>query len=91
MDAHAEVAARPQRARESTLMTIEEVAEFLRFHPATVYRLVRKGGLPAVKVGKQWRLDSETLAEWLRENTTGRSNDEGAQARHSSFGPNDLH
>ena len=53
------------------MMTIEEVAEYLRVHPSTVYRLVRKEALPAVKIGKQWRVGSEALAEWLRERTTG--------------------
>ena len=64
---------RSRRARKSALMTIEEVAEYLRFHPSTVYRLVRQGVLPAVKVGKQWRVNREALEEWLRENTTSGS------------------
>ncbi len=74
MDAHAEAAPRPHESIRSTLMTIEEVAEYLRFHPSTVYRLVRQGGLPAVKVGKQWRFDRQALEEWLRANTTTSNN-----------------
>lgn len=54
-----------------TLMTIEEVAECLRVHPSTVYRLVRQRVIPAVKIGKQWRVDSQTLEDWLSENATG--------------------
>ncbi len=50
-------------------MTVEEAAQYLRLHPSTVYRLVRLSKLPAVKVGKQWRLDRETLEDWLRANT----------------------
>ena len=71
MDAHKDAASRSRRARKSNLMTIEEVAEYLRVHTSTVYRLVRQGALPAVKIGKQWRVDRETLAEWLRESATG--------------------
>ena len=78
MDAHLNTAARPENDKKSTLMTIEEAAQYLRFHPSTVYRLARLGKLPAVKVGKQWRLDRETLERWLRSNTTdGRNNDLG--------------
>lgn len=74
MSAYAEVATRSHEPRKRTLLTIEEVAEYLRFHPSTVYRLVRKGTLPAVKVGKQWRFDSQILEEWLRANTIGENN-----------------
>ena len=70
---HGSATSRSRRARKSALMTIEEVAEYLRFHPSTVYRLVRQGVLPAVKVGKQWRVNREALEEWLRENTTSGS------------------
>ena len=74
MDAHAEAAPRPHESTRSTLMTIEEVAEYLRFHPSTVYRLVRQGRLPAVKVGKQWRFHRQALEDWLRANTTTGNN-----------------
>ena len=71
MDAHDEAASRSRSEEKSALMTIEEVAEYLRVHPSTVYRLVRQGSLPAVKIGKQWRVDREALEEWLRGRTTG--------------------
>jgi excisionase family DNA binding protein len=48
------------------LMTIEEAADYLRFHASTVYRLARQGAIPAVKVGKQWRIHRPTLEEWVR-------------------------
>jgi excisionase family DNA binding protein len=50
----------------ATVMTVEEAAEYLRFHPSTVYRLARSGQLPARKVGKQWRLHRESIDRWLR-------------------------
>lgn len=50
----------------SGLMTIEEAADYLRFHASTVYRLARQGAIPAVKVGKQWRIDRQTLEDWVR-------------------------
>ena len=87
MDAHDEAASRSQSEEKSTLMTIEEVAEYLRFHPSTVYRLVRQRALPAVKVGKQWRISRELLEEWLRANTIGESKNPGADVRRASFEP----
>ena len=37
-------------------LTIEEVAEKLKMSTITVYRMARKGQLPAVKFGKVWRI-----------------------------------
>ncbi len=38
------------------LLTVEEAAAYLRVTPPTVYRLLRAGKLPGVKVGRQWRV-----------------------------------
>ena len=66
MDADRGAATRPEDGAKGQLMTIEEAAQYLRFHPSTVYRLARRGKLPAVKVGKQWRLDREALDKQLQ-------------------------
>ncbi|HLC51642.1 MAG TPA: helix-turn-helix domain-containing protein [Candidatus Nanoarchaeia archaeon] len=44
-------------------LTIEEVAEKLKMSTITVYRMARKGQLPAVKFGKVWRISSLKLSE----------------------------
>jgi excisionase family DNA binding protein len=44
-------------------LTIEEVARKLRVNKATVYRLARKGKIPAFKFGKAWRISSVKLEE----------------------------
>lgn len=41
--------------------TIEEVSKRLRVNKATVYRLARKGKIPAFKFGKAWRISSIKL------------------------------
>lgn len=51
--------------KKNSLMTIAEVAAFLRVHRSTVYRLLQEGGLPAVKVGGQWRFNKASVEEWL--------------------------
>lgn len=55
------------------LMTVEEAAEYLRFHPSIVYRLARQKAIPAVKVGKQWRIHRGTLDDWVQEQIRGGS------------------
>ncbi len=51
-----------------TLMTLEEVARFLRLSNDTVYRLVNAGKLPASKVGDQWRFRKQDVDEWFEKN-----------------------
>lgn len=53
------------------LLTVDEVAEFLRTSPNTIYRWLRAGKLPGVKLGKEWRIRKETLASKLTETNTG--------------------
>ena len=46
------------------VMTLEEVADYLRVHPSTIYRLVKRGKLPAFKVGSDWRFNLESIDNW---------------------------
>lgn len=50
----------------SDLLTIKEAASYLRMNPLTVYRLASKGKVPAVKVGRHWRVHRDALEAWLR-------------------------
>jgi len=47
------------------LMTVREVAAYLRVTDKTVYRLLRRGEIPAAKVGHQWRFAKASIDEWL--------------------------
>jgi excisionase family DNA binding protein len=51
-------------AKSRKILTIVEVSDFLRLHPTTVYRLVRKGQLPAFKIGGGWRVHTKDLDRW---------------------------
>ena len=53
------------------LMTVEEVADYLRVTEKTIYRLLERGRIPATKVGHQWRFDKNLIDEWLRQNSVG--------------------
>jgi len=51
----------------SKIMTLDEVAEFLQVHPATVYRLLKKRGIPAFRMGTEWRFNQDSVETWVRE------------------------
>ena len=40
-----------ERKSLPTILTVQEVAEYLRVHPVTIYKLARRGGLPGFKIG----------------------------------------
>jgi len=54
---------------EFTILTVHEVAEYLRMSEAKVYRLVKEGGLPVVRIGKTWRFRKDLLDNWLSQCT----------------------
>jgi excisionase family DNA binding protein len=54
--------------RLDTLLSTEEVAEYLGLGQATVYRWCREGSLPAVKIGRRWRVRRSALEEFVRKN-----------------------
>jgi excisionase family DNA binding protein len=53
------------------LLTTEEVAKLLRVHPQHVYRLLKKG-LPARRVGSEWRFDRGEVLTWSRPGNVAR-------------------
>ena len=48
------------------LMTVKEVASYLRVTEKTIYRLLERGSIPAIKVGHQWRFDRTLIDKWLQ-------------------------
>lgn len=44
-------------------LTINETAEKLKLAKITIYRMARRGQLPAIKLGKAWRISNIKLAE----------------------------
>ena len=51
------------------LMTASELAQYLRLHTETIYRLIQTEGLPAVKAGGQWRFRTSEVDQWLQVRT----------------------
>jgi excisionase family DNA binding protein len=48
-----------------TFLTTEEVLEYLQVNLRTVYRLIKAGRIPAVRVGRQWRFRKGDIDAWL--------------------------
>lgn len=48
----------------SPVITVRGLADYLRVHPSTVYRLVKQGLLPGFKVGSDWRFNREDIRRW---------------------------
>src|SRR5260370_38012420 len=54
------------------VLTVNELAEYLRVHRSTIYRLLKKGQLPGFKIGSDWRFNVEVIDEWrLRQGPGG--------------------
>ena len=62
-----------------TLLTVTEVAEAMRVSNMTVYRLIKTGQLPAVRVGKNYRIRESELHRFLAERSV-RADDFGGGA-----------
>ena len=52
-----------------TILTVREVADYLRLSEAKVYRLAKEHRLPAIRIGKSWRFRRDLLDEWLSQCT----------------------
>lgn len=50
---------------DESFLTTEEVLEYLNINLRTVYRLIKAGSIPAVRVGRQWRFRKRDLDTWL--------------------------
>ena len=55
---------------EAKVITIGELAEYLRVHRSTLYRLLRKGQLPGFKIGSDWRFNVEAIDRWRMQQGT---------------------
>ena len=53
------------------LMTLEELGQYLRFTKKTIYKLLKQGGIPALKIGNKWRFDKEAIDIWLHRDVEG--------------------
>ncbi len=52
---------------DTFLMTVKQVARYLGLHPGNIYKKVREGAIPAVRIGRSWRFPRAMIDKWLTE------------------------
>ncbi len=50
------------------ILTLREVAGYLKLAEKTAYKLAAEGKLPGFKVGGSWRFKKEDIEQWIEEN-----------------------
>ena len=50
---------------ENEILTIKELCDFLRVHPSTIYRMVKRGEIPSFRIGADWRFRREAIERWM--------------------------
>lgn len=50
-----------------SVLTIQELAVYLKIPKSTLYKLVREGKIPAQKIGRHWRFRKAAIDRWLEE------------------------
>jgi excisionase family DNA binding protein len=53
------------------IMTLGEVAAYLRAHPSTVYRLIKTGAIPGWRLGADWRFTRKSIERWVEARQNG--------------------
>ena len=61
----------PQKQSMSPILTVPEVARYLRVHPMTIYRLLRQKRIPALRVAHNWRFNTQEINRWIKDQQRG--------------------
>ena len=55
------------------VLTVKEVAEYLKVNDRTVYRMATAGKIPAFKVGSSWRFKQTEIEKWIEKQSNENS------------------
>ncbi len=58
-------------ADEGEILTLKQVADFLKVTERTIYRLAAAKKIPAFKVGGTWRFSKAEITEWIQQQSKG--------------------
>lgn len=50
---------------QEDIMTVSEVAKYLKISEVTTYKFVQEGKIPAFKIGRSWRIKKQDLGEFI--------------------------
>ena len=67
----------PNREENVSIMTVHDVASYLRLSEAKVYRLAKEGCVPSFRLGKSWRFRRDLIDEWTKKETRQVQQDAG--------------
>ncbi len=51
---------------QNQIMTIKQVAKYLKISPRTVYKLVKEGAIPSFKIMNMWRFEQSKIDQWIQ-------------------------
>ncbi len=64
---------------DDEILTVKELAAYLKIAEKTAYRFVSGGILPGFKVGGAWRFRKSEIDQWTKEQSTGGKNESGTK------------
>jgi excisionase family DNA binding protein len=67
----------PSSTADNAIMTIGEVADYLKVTERTIYRLAGAKQIPAFKVGGSWRFSRADIDRWIREQSMNSQSETG--------------
>lgn len=76
----------PTSTREGEILTIKQVADYLKVTDRTIYRLAAAKKIPAFKIGGTWRFSRADIDGWIKQQSmegldTGREEDDAAKGQ----------
>lgn len=77
------------RLLDQKVLTVKELAEYLRVHPSTIYRLLQRDTLPAFRVGSDWRFNLEAIDRWRLEQAQRHIGDGHRKGRSAAQSPSE--
>ena len=57
---------------DGDILTLDEVAAYLKAGKRTIYRLAASGEIPAFKLGGTWRFSRSDIESWIKQQSAGR-------------------
>lgn len=56
-----------KQKQDNTVMTIDDLAVYLKLSKSTLYKLCSEGKVPGQKVGRHWRFHKDMIDSWLKQ------------------------
>ena len=53
--------------KQHSILTIDELSNYLKISKSSLYKLVQAGRIPGQKVGRHWRFNKDAIDRWLSE------------------------